>query len=88
MGIWGIYSPEALKHQASLLFCPWCRKEGQNKGTIINHLHTRHYHLGLVCERHLSYFTATLDAMQHHTQECECMCSCEGNPGGEAEKSQ
>ena len=48
MGPKGIHSPEALKHQAGLSFCPWCRKEGQNECTMVNHLHTRHYHLGLI----------------------------------------
>ena len=40
MGLKGIHSPEALKCQTGLLFCPWCRKEGQNEGTMVNHLHT------------------------------------------------
>ena len=30
IGLKGINSPEALKHQAGLSFCLWCRKEGQN----------------------------------------------------------
>ena len=29
MGLKGIHSPEALKHQTGLSFHPWCRKEGQ-----------------------------------------------------------
>ena len=74
MGLKVIHSPEALKHQASLLFCPWCGKEGQNEGTMVNHLCTGHYHLRLVCKRCLSYFTTTLDIMQHHTQGCESTC--------------
>ena len=32
MGLWGIHSPEALKQQAGLSFCPWCGKKGQNQG--------------------------------------------------------
>ena len=68
MGLWGIHSPKALKHQAGLSFCPWCRKEGKNEGTIVSHLHTRHYCLWLVCERCLSYFTTTWDKMWHHAQ--------------------
>ena len=87
MGLWGIHFPKALKHQASLLFCPCCRKEGQNEGTIVNHLYTRNYHLGLVCKRCLSYFMTTLNKMQHHAQVCESKCSCEGDPDGEVEKS-
>ena len=37
MGLRGTHSPEALKHQARLLFSPWCGNEGQNKGTMVNH---------------------------------------------------
>ena len=51
MGLKGIHSLEALKQQVGLSFCPWCGKEGQNQGTVVNHLHTRHYCLGLVCKR-------------------------------------
>ena len=42
MGLQGIHSPEALKQQVGLTFCLWCRKKGQNEGTIVNHLHTQH----------------------------------------------
>ena len=51
MGLKGIHSPEALKHQGGLCFCPWCGKEGQNEGTVVYHLCTGHYCLGLVCKR-------------------------------------
>ena len=68
------------------LILPWCRKEGQNKGTIVNHLCTRHYCLGLVCERSLSYFTTTSDKMQCHAKRYPCMPSHKGNLDGEAEK--
>ena len=87
MGLKRIHTPKALKHQASLLFCPWCRKEGQNEGTMVNHLCTRHYCLGLICERCLSYFTTTSDTMQHHTQGSESMHFCKGKPDKEVEKS-
>ena len=87
MGLWGIHSPKALKCQAGLSFCPWCRMEAQNKGTIINHLCTGHYHLWLVCERCLSYFMTMPDKMWHHAQGCESTCSCKGNPDREVEKS-
>ena len=66
----GIHSSEALKQQDGLLFCPWCRKEGQNEGTMVNHLCTRHYHLRLVCKRCLQHFMTSSDRMQHHLQGC------------------
>ena len=40
MGLEGIHYPEVLKWQASQSFCPWCGKEGQNEGTVANHLCT------------------------------------------------
>ena len=86
MGLWGIHSPEALKQQAGLSFCLWCGKEGQNKGTIVNHFCTRHYHLGLVYKRCLLYFTTMLDKMWHHAQGCPHMSSYKDNGDGEAEK--
>ena len=49
MGFQGIHTPEASKsNRQDLSFCPWCGKEGRNEGTVVNHLHTGHYHLGLV----------------------------------------
>ena len=86
MGLWGIHSPEALKQQVGLSFCPWCGKEGQNEGAVVNHLCTGHYHLGLVCKRCLLYFTTMLDKMWHHGQGCPCMPSHKDNRDGEAEK--
>ena len=76
MDIKGIHSPEALKCQAGLSFCPWCGKEGRNKGTMVNHLHTEHYHLGLVCKRCLQHFMTSSDRMQYHSQGCESMYVC------------
>ena len=49
MDLAGIHNPDALCHFNGLTFCPWCRKEGQNEGTVVNHLQTTHYKLGLVC---------------------------------------
>ena len=37
MGLMGIHNPDAL-HFNGMTFCPWCGKEGQNEGTIVNHL--------------------------------------------------
>ena len=71
MGLKGIHLPEALKGQGGLSCCPWCGKEGKNEGTIVNHHHTGHYLLGLVCERCLWYFITSSDMMQHHAQGCQ-----------------
>ena len=49
MGLTGVHNPDTLCHFNSFTFCPWCRKEGQNEGTIVNHLWMTHYKLGLVC---------------------------------------
>ena len=49
MGLAGIHNPDALLCFNSITFCPWCGKEGQNEGTIVNHLWMTHYKLGLVC---------------------------------------
>ena len=76
MGLKRIHSPEALKHKAGLSFCPWCGKEGQNEGTMVNHPFTGRYHLGLVCERCLLQFMTSSDRMQHHSQGCESMHVC------------
>ena len=45
MGLKGIHDPNALQCFASYTYCPWCRKDGQNEGTIVNHLWTVHYSL-------------------------------------------
>ena len=71
MGLKGIQSSEALKHQTGLSFCPWCRKEGQNEGTMVNHLHTGHYCLRLIYERCLLYFVTSSDTMQHLAHGCQ-----------------
>ena len=38
MGLMGIHDPDALCHFSSITHCPWCGKEVQNKGTMVNHL--------------------------------------------------
>ena len=38
MGLAGVHNPDALCCFSGMTFCPWCGKEGQNKGTIVNHL--------------------------------------------------
>ena len=51
MGLMGIHDLDALHCFGSITYCPWCGKQGQNEGTVVNHLQTTHYRLGLVCDR-------------------------------------
>ena len=71
MGLKDIHSSEALQWWGSLTFCPWCSREGQNEGTVVNHLQTTHYHLGLVCACCLDYFTTNAEAIHHHAYVCK-----------------
>ena len=71
MSLEGIHHPDALCHFASMTFCPWCRKQVQNKGTTVNDLWTTHYRLGMVCEKCLCSYTTSLEAMQCHRQRCK-----------------
>ena len=63
MGLKGIHDPNALWHFASYTYCPWCRKVGQNEGTIVNHLRTIHYKLGLICDQCYGCPTVMLDTL-------------------------
>ena len=38
MGLTGIYDLDALHCFSGVTHCPWCGKEDQNEGTVINHL--------------------------------------------------
>ena len=51
MGLKGIHDLDALWHFIGYTYCPWCRKDGQNEGTVINHLRTVCYRLGLMCDQ-------------------------------------
>ena len=51
MGLVGIHNFDALWHFSGITHCPWCGKEGQNEGTMVNHLWMVHYRLGLVCNQ-------------------------------------
>ena len=66
MGLVGIHDPDALWHFASFTYCPWCGKEGQNEGMVVNHLRTTHYRLGLVCDKCHSCPTTTSDTLHCH----------------------
>ena len=79
MGQVGIQDPDALCHFNGLTHCPWCGKEGQNEGTVVNHLWTMHYRLGLVCDKCNNSPSTSLDTLcQHGWQNCQP--SGEGNP--------
>ena len=66
MGLEGIHDPDALCHFAGFTYCPWCGKEGQNEGMVVNHLRTTHYRLGLVCDKCHGCPTTTCNALCHH----------------------
>ena len=69
MGLVGIHDLEALHCFSSITHCPWCGKEGQNEGTIVNHLWTVHYRLGLVYNKCYNCPSTTSDALYHHDQQ-------------------
>ena len=66
MGLVGIHDLDALWHFAGFTYCPWCGNEGQNEGTVVNHLRTTHYRLGLVCDKCHRCLTTTSDTLCHH----------------------
>ena len=51
IGLMGIHNPDMLHCFSGMTHCLWCRKVGQNKGTIIIHLRMVHYKLGLMCKK-------------------------------------
>ena len=79
MGLTGIHDPNILCQFYGVTHCPWCRKEGQNEGTVINHLLMVHYRLGLVCEKCYSYPSTSLKAICCLGQK-DCQPSGEGGP--------
>ena len=66
MGLMGIHDPDAFCWFSSVTYCPWCRKEGQNEGTVVNHLWTTHYRLGLVCDMCYSCPSTMSDTFHWH----------------------
>ena len=66
MGLEGIHNSEALWHFAGYTYCPWCGKNGHNEGTVINHLRTAHYKLGLICNQCFGCPTTMLDTLHRH----------------------
>ena len=81
MGLEGIHSLEALCRQGDCSHCPWCAKEGQNEGTMVNHLCTVYYYLGLVCSLCLACFTTSADTMRKHRAHCKDMAMGTGKRG-------
>ena len=61
-----IHNADALKHFMGYTYCPWCSKEGQNEGTVVNHLRTVHYRLGIVCNLFYSCPTVISDTLHPH----------------------
>ena len=71
MGLKGIHDSDALQCFTSYTYCPWCGKDRQNKGTIVNHLRMIHYKLGLICNQCYGCPTVTLDTLcQHGCHTC------------------
>ena len=68
MGLMGIHDPGALHQFGGMIYCPWCGKEGQTKGMVVNHLQTTHYWLGLVCDRCYGCPSTMSDTLCHHGQ--------------------
>ena len=66
MGLMGIHDPDMLCHFNGVTHCPWCGKVGQNDGTIINHLRTVHYRLGLMCDKCFSCLFISSETICHH----------------------
>ena len=77
MVLTGIHHPDALQCFNGVTHCPWCGKEGQNEGTIINHLREVHYKLGLICEKCFCCPSITSEAIQHYRWK-NCQPSAEG----------
>ena len=75
MGLKGIHSPKTLHQCGNLPYCPWCRKEEQNEGMVINHLQTVHYCLGLVCASCLHFFATSIGTMRWHAHACMSMAT-------------
>ena len=72
MGLMGIHNPDALWCYAGYTYCPWCGKEGQNEGTVVNHLRTTHYRLGLMCNQCFGCPSVMADSLcWHGCQDCQ-----------------
>ena len=80
MGLMGIHEPDGLWCYAGYTYCPWCGKEGQNEGIVVNYLRMIHYRLGLVCNQCFGWPTVTLDSLcWHGCQNCQQYCVASGS---------
>ena len=79
IGLVGIHDLEALHRFSSITHCPWCGKEGQNEGTVVNHLWMVHYRLGLVCNKCHNCPSTTSNTLRCHGQQ-NCQQPGEKNP--------
>ena len=79
MGLTGIHHPDALHHFNGVTHCPWCGKEGQNNGTVVNHLQMTHYKFGLVCEKCFCCPLVTSETIWCHGCK-SCQLSVDGGP--------
>ena len=66
MGLVGIHNLDALHHFNGMNHCPWCGKEGQNEGTVVTHLQTVHYRLGLMCNKCNDCPSTSSDSLHCH----------------------
>ena len=66
MTLKGIHDSDACQNFASYTYCPWCSKDGQNEGTVVNHLRTVHYKLGLICDQCFGCPMVTSDTLHQH----------------------
>ena len=79
MGLTSIHHPNALHHFNGVALCLWYGKEGQNEGTVINHLQMTHYKLGLVCKKCFCCPSVTSKAIWNQSWK-RCQPSTEGGP--------
>ena len=68
MGLTNIHHLDVFCHFSGVSHCPWCGKEGQKEGTIVNNLCTLHYKLGLMCEKCFCCLSVTSKAIWCHNQ--------------------
>ena len=83
MGLMGIHDPNTFHCFSGITHWPWCGKEGENEGTVVNHLWMVHYRLGLVCNWCHDCLSTTANTLCCHGQQ-ECHQPGEKNPNGSA----